>query len=395
MAHSAAALLAALVLGASVFAHNVALRLLLLALGLALAGWVSFRQRGRVDWLPPVWLPFALWAAWAAASGLWSVDPERTLKEWRNEVFYTGSMLWMCYVAAQARDAARFIVPVLALAAVAVCAVGLWDFSHGARQYRRGWHGGPGDHSSALLMLMPCAVMAGWYLRRTGAPAWQKWALWALVPLFFAGAYGTLNRTVWVGFAAQFALIGAFLAARGGAQTPAARARRTRIAAGVLVGLLAAGLLLVNLQSSQAPKGESRLALWSEIGERIGEAPLAGHGFGRGLLAESLQEELRSVSRNLWHAHNLFLDTVLQTGVVGLVLLLLLLGAVGREAWRAVRSADVRAAACGVALMTMLAGMVVRNMTDTLLARQNALLFWGLVGVLLAWSATAGASRRR
>lgn len=395
MAHTAAAALAALVLGASVFAHNVALRLLLLGLGLLLTAYVSLRERERVAWLPPVWLPFLLWAAWAAASFLWSVDPERTLKEWRNEVFYVASALWLCYVSAQARHAARIIVPVLGLAAFVVCAVGLWEFSHGARQYRSGWHGGPGDHSSTLLTLMPCAVMAGWYLRRTGAPAWTKWALWALVPVFIAAAYGTLNRTVWIGFAAEFALIGAFVAARGDAQTAAARARRRRISGGVLVALLAVGTLLVNLQSSTASKGESRLALWSEIGERIGEAPLAGHGFGRGLLAQSLQEELRAVSRNLWHAHNLFLDTLLQTGAVGLVLLLLLLGALAREAWRAARSPEVGAAACGVTLMAMLAGMVVRNMTDTLFARQNALLFWGLAGVLLAWSATAGASRRR
>jgi hypothetical protein len=33
--------------------------------------------------------------------------------------------------------------------------------------------------------------------------------------------------------------------------------------------------------------------------------------------------------------------------------------------------------------------MVVRNSTDTLLVRQNALLYWGVVGVLLAWGRQA------
>jgi hypothetical protein len=33
--------------------------------------------------------------------------------------------------------------------------------------------------------------------------------------------------------------------------------------------------------------------------------------------------------------------------------------------------------------------MVVRNSTDTLLVRQNALLYWGVVGVLLAWGGQA------
>jgi hypothetical protein len=35
----------------------------------------------------------------------------------------------------------------------------------------------------------------------------------------------------------------------------------------------------------------------------------------------------------------------------------------------------------------VLAGMLVRNMTDTLLVRQNALVFWGVVGLLLGLAA--------
>ena len=42
-------------------------------------------------------------------------------------------------------------------------------------------------------------------------------------------------------------------------------------------------------------------------------------------------------------------------------------------------------AACGTALVAVVAGMLVRNMTDVLWVRQNSLLYWGVVGVLLAW----------
>jgi hypothetical protein len=42
-----------------------------------------------------------------------------------------------------------------------------------------------------------------------------------------------------------------------------------------------------------------------------------------------------------------------------------------------------------MALLGVLAGMLVRNMTDSLLVRQNALLFWGVSGVLLAWGSTS------
>src|SRR5918996_1341301 len=98
--HIAAAVVAALFLGACLFAHNVALRL-------------------------------ALWGAWAALSIAWSYDPELSVWEWRNEVFYTGAGLWICYVAAQAPHARRIFAGVLAAAAVLAAGLAVRDFSRG------------------------------------------------------------------------------------------------------------------------------------------------------------------------------------------------------------------------------------------------------------------------
>jgi O-antigen ligase len=75
-------------------------------------------------------------------------------------------------------------------------------------------------------------------------------------------------------------------------------------------------------------------------------------------------------------------------------LLLALLAATLREGWRMARGAAPEAAACGVVLITVVVGMLVRNMTDVLLVRQNALLYWGVVGVLLAWGAGPRAAAR-
>lgn len=384
-AQTAAAAFAALFLASSLFAQNVALRLLLLGLALLLAAFVAIRERGQVRLLPPIWLPFVLWAAWAAASMIWSVDPERSFKEWRNEVFYTGCALWACYVAAQARAALRIFVPILAAAAVVVCAISLFEYAHGRKEYLTGWHGGPGDHSSTLVLLMPCALMAGWYARRAGAAAWIVPASWALAALFFLSAYTTLNRTVWIAFAVQFAVLGAFLAARG---------RPTlKLAAGVLGAMVIMGGVLLaaqaeymsNLRAATAKQQDTRFALWPEVAQHIAERPLTGHGFGRGLLRAELQEKLHRVNRNFWHAHNILLDAALQTGVVGLGLLLALFGTTVYLGWRAALSPGDDVAVCGMVLVALVAGMLVRNMTDTLLARQNALLYWGMVGVLLAW----------
>ena len=386
-AQTAAAVFAALFLASSLFAQNVALRLLLLGVALLLAAVVAVRERAHLRLLPPIWLPFVLWAAWAAASMAWSVDAERTLKEWRNEVLYTGCALWACYIAAHARAALRVFVPILAVAAVAVCAISLFEYAHGRKEYVTGWHGGPGDHSSTLVLLMPCALMAGWYARRAGAAAWIVPASWALAALFFLSAYATLNRTVWLAFAVQFAVLGAFLAARG---------RPTlKFAAGVLGAIVVMGGVLLaaqaeymsTLRSKASKQQDTRIALWPEVAQHIAERPLVGHGFGRGLLRAELQEKLRRVNPNLWHAHNILLDAALQTGVVGLGLLLAVFGATMYLGWRAAFSPSEGVATCGMVLVALVAGMLVRNMTDTLLARQNALLYWGMVGVLLAWTA--------
>jgi O-antigen ligase len=395
---TATAWVAALFLACSVFSHTVALRLLLLAAGIVLAS-IAVAKEKEIRAVPPVWIPFLLWGAWALFSYAWSMEPERTLKEWRNEVFYTAAGLWVCYVGSQARSAARVFLPVVAAAAVAACAIALRDFARGGQDYAAGWHGGPGDHSSALLVLAPCAVMAAWYLHRAGAPRWQAMTPWLVAALLLTSSYYTLNRTVWAGLVAEALLIGALLLRRSRALENVAFGTGAKIAtSSVAVVVVATGLALMLHVHAQREAvvdpasltRDSRLEVWRETVERVAEKPLVGYGFGRGILREELRAELHG-SHNLWHAHNYFLDALLQIGVPGLLLFLLLLAVTVREGWRASRDPDYGVAACAIALLGVVAGTVVRNMTDTILVRQNALLFWGVVGALLA----AGSRSRR
>jgi O-antigen ligase len=378
--HTAAALVAALFLASSMFGHTVALRLLLLGTGIVLAAIVASKK--QIDVLPPIWLPFLLWGAWALLSLAWSFEPERTWKEWRNEIFYTGAALWICYVGAQARNAPRLFLSIVSGAAALVCGVAIYAFSGSLEGYMDGWHGGPGDHSSALLTLMPCIAMAAWYFSRPGRPRWPAVLLWVLVAILFASAYTTLNRTIWGGLAIEFALIGFLVLARA----------RAKVAAMVVTLIVAAGCgaMVLNIQTQREALGakpmqrDHRLQLWPQVLERAAERPLTGYGFGRGMLGGALQKEFSSLDIHLWHAHNIFLEALIQAGAPAVVLLLFLFGAIAREGWRLARDADEAAAACGIALLAVLAGMLARNMTDTLLVRQNALLFWGMSAVLMA-----------
>ena len=383
---TATATVAALLLASSMYAHTVTLRFALLAVGIVLAALLCHRT-DDIATLPPISLPFVLWAAWAAASTAWSRDSDFTIREWRHEVFYTAAACWICYVAAQGRDAARIFGGIAGAGAIGACAIALYEFSRGLQAYAAGLHGGPGDHSSALLVIMPCVAMGGWYVLRARPRPALIAALAALAVLLIASAYTTLNRTIWLGFAAQFGLLGFMMLAR-------ARSRRpwlvpVALAAAVIACI--AVLVVVQTQrelrgAGSALAGDSRLLLWPQVLEHMVESPLTGYGFGRGMLRDALQAELRARDANLWHAHNMFFDAVLQLGLPGLALLGWLIAATLQEAWRGLRHPDDRVAACGMALAAVVVGMVVRNMTDTLLVRQNALLYWGAVGTLLGLS---------
>ena len=374
-------------LAASLFSHTVAARLLLLLCGAALAGIALWQERGSLKPLPPVWIAFALWAAWGLASLAWSIEPERSAKEWRNEVVYTGLALWICFVAAQAQNAARVVLPTVAIGITAAIGVALYTFRLGWEQYLVGLHSGPGDHSSALLTLLPCLAMAAWYASRAGGPRWVMALFGLLGVLFAASAYATLNRTVWLGVAVQLAVLGGLMLLR--SEHTAVTARRA-----VTIFASVAAILLVCFAAVQATreaagigqtvaKADHRLQLWPEILEQIGEKPFTGYGFGRGLLRDPLREDFGAIDLHLWHAHNIVLEAMIQLGIPGLIFLAILLGMLVRQGWRYSRSMDDRTLACGIALIAVVAGMLMRNMTDTLFVRQNALLFWGVAGVLL------------
>ena len=467
-----AAWCAALLLAANLFAHTVALRLLLLVAGCALAALALARgpaggAPSQVRALPWLLLPFALWAAWAALSIRWSIDPARSLKEFKNEVLYTSVAFWLCYVAAQARGAPRAFLAVLSIGAVGVCAVGIYQFWFPAHEIRALdlWVG-PGDRSSELLTLMPGALAGAWLSRKLGKPRALGAAALALAALFALSAFTTLNRTVWIGFSVELIIIGALLlprlgrpfgtrakvAAGLGALAGAWLSRklgmprglgaaalalaalfalsafttlnrtvwigfsveliiigalllprlgrpfgtRAKVAAGLGALAIVAGGIAVMIAVQQERFGphvertlekDPRLDVWAAAIRMIERRPLTGLGFGRGIERHILRAEFpnRYHEYSLWHAHNVLLEVGVELGIPGMALLILLLAATLYQGWKLARGPDQIAAACGVALIAVVAGTLVRNMTDVLWVRQNSLLYWGVVGALLAW----------
>ncbi len=396
---------AALFLAATLFSHSVALRLLSLLLGLALViaelvrAKLARRDAG-VQALPPLLVPILLWAAWAGLSVLWSQEPARSQKEFQNEVVYVFLGFWLCYVAAQAQSARRVMGIVLGATGVLACVVGIYVYlAPVAPPWLSRLASGPGDQSSAMLTLMPCALLAIWLARNEAWPRSHRLALWTLPPLILIAAYVTLNRTVWIGFAVEFCVIAALLMLRP-EFGPVLRPWRAKALAGLVATVVGGGVALAMVQVQekrleQVPglvlAKDPRPEIWGTAVGIIKERPLTGLGFGRGIARQTLVEEL-GVGQ-FWHAHNLVLESAIGSGIPGAALLLLLIGMTAYQGWRLAQGKNAGAAAYGIALVAVVAGMLVRNLTDAQLVRQNALLYWGLVGALLAFGTVRRASK--
>lgn len=400
-----AAWCAALFLASTLFSHTVALRLILLLAGVMLlaadAIWRRWRARdpGGIAYLPPLLLPFGLWAAWAALSFLWTLDPGLTRKELQNEVGYAFLAYWLCFAAAQAAGSARVILGTAALGALGVCTLALlavWTTPSGTLG---SLYGGPGAFASTLLILFPCTLAVTWYAMRRKWRAVLIGLAVALLPLYVLAGYAAHNRIFWFALAAQIVLF-VLLLLLGAPSSSSSPRRHSRSFVVSLAALAVAGaaVMAIKVQGERfgSAPGEMaqdvRIALWQSVLGRIAERPLTGSGFGRGMARHELRQEFGNPY--FWHSHNQFLDTALQLGWTGLALLLLLLGWTARLGWRLVRSPRDAAFACGCALLAVLAGMVIRNLTDVLWVRQSALLYWGTVGVLLGWGTRASALRQ-
>jgi O-antigen ligase len=339
-------------------------------------------------------LALGIWVAWSVASLAWSVAPDLTAAELRREVGWSVVTIATFYAAAA--DAASFRTLVgVALATFAVAALVALGLTFAPSGWDPGrWHAGVGSYSTyvvlvapllmTLLAPAPAGFAGGWPSRIAGL---------VLLALLLATARRTENRMVWVALAAVFATASASAALRW--RVTLARAP-LRWSAPLIVLLVVLGVLFVDAvrerAASQYPGrasvGETlthdpRLALWDYTAERIRERPLAGHGFGKAILETEFREALHDPL--LSHAHNVFMSQWLQVGAVGLAAFVAMLGALGWRFSCFLRSPDDTLAFVGLVGVSVLAGFVVKNLTDDFFVRSNAKEFWAIAAMLLGF----------
>lgn len=242
---------------------------------------------------------------------------------------------------------------------------------------------GPALNSASLGIMLTICFWAAWMLwPRLTRPA--QLAMAGLFALIAGGVFLTFTRSTWIGLAGGIAVIPLF-------QLP--KQWRGVLAIGVVmagaVGMIAFGERVTDLgrkdSDGSAEHSVYQRASFVYVSMRMfRDAPVFGHGFSRFydlkmpyLADRSQQLELESL-RKLDH-HNTFLSVLVETGIVGFTLLVALLAAWGRAAWRLARDASPESWERGqglFALATLIAYMASALFHDlTLSATEHWLLF--------------------
>lgn len=393
---AAAAYLALLPTNAATFIRSV---LFGVAAALALS-LLAARSRGRGERIPspgsPLLIALAVWCLWNVASIAWSVHPMFSATELRREMVWGLLIAVSYYVAARDAQAWQTLVAaaLASFALFAALAIGLatsiggWDAGH--------WHAGVGAFSTYLVMVAPFLMTlvapppAGF-----GDRASSMLLAIILLILMLATARLSDNRMVWVALAAVFATAATLSAIRWRAAIGRAPMRwlAAPLALLVIIGALFAETALDKARAhfpaqttlTQTFTDDPRIQLWDRTIELISGRPWLGYGFGKSILQHELKEELRDPM--MTHAHNLFVSQWLQTGYIGFAAFAALMGTLLWRYIRFFRARDDATAVIGVIGIALLAGFVVKNLTDDFLVRSNSKEFWALNAVLLGFGA--------
>jgi O-antigen ligase len=362
-------------------------------------GWSLWEGRrlpeARIP-LPPwsVTLTVAAWFAWSALSYFWSVKPHYTAGQLMREGAENALLIIAFYIASCDRVIfRRFVATALAsFVIMATLAIG-YALTPG------GWdptqkHNGVGPYSTYVVLTAPLLLALIAPTPVGVRPRRRALALGgALLVLVVATARLTDNRMVWVALAAVFATAAIVSAVRWPHTFMRSPWRWLAPVAALMVilGFAFADAARERAEVDYPPntsveatiKADPRIRLWHQIYGRIGDRVWQGYGFGRRIQAEEIVSEL--ADQQLTHAHNLFASQWLQTGAVGVALFVAMLGAIAATFVRYARARDDILAFLGVAGLSLLAGFVVKNLTDDFFFRSNAKEFWAMLAILIGF----------
>ncbi len=294
-------------------------------------------SRGATLKFGPAMILMAFCLTLVMASFLWSIEPEKTGRELVRIVVYAGLAFAMAM-----RFRPREIVLILALMASAsvVVACGAEILTGSFRPWRSGYRLHGTLHTNVLASHAMVTILAAFAFLRDSR---RRWLIATVLLAMLLVILLTKTRGAIVTSTAGVCAI--YLAGR--------PFRSSVLAASLLgVSLSAAALLVVvaghGIQSrvqETLALGRSegvatltgRLPLWKTLWRESRDRRWLGYGYGAFFTTERMQQLEEELQWYPGHAHSAYLQTVLDIGLVGAALMLALIVANLRRAYRLVR----------------------------------------------------------
>ena len=350
---------------------SAALRLLLVPAIVLAFGLTALRLRQTAAMLLRLpWLPLLI--AWVWASVAWSIDPATTV---RRAFAFTAYTLIAVHLAMRfPPERIIFLLAVVCLGQLLLSVAFALVLPAYAYMPDGGQLRGIFTHKNSMgeLLLMAGAVFAATWPGRLI----PRWLAGAGLVLVFALALPTGSATA----LALLVLLSALLAALLALRLPHHLAGLL-ISGGLCLGAVAAAFIILEPKAILELLGRDatltgRAQLWAFVDQLIAERPWLGYGY-RAVFAQPWVQHwvVNALGWPAPHAHNGYREIMLDLGLVGLLLVLpILLGTLVR----AVRRLVVRADALAVFGFLVLAGYLLRNLTEADLLHQTKLV-WVLV----------------
>jgi exopolysaccharide production protein ExoQ len=348
-------------------------------LGSMLLAAVRWRSVAIVARRHPLTLALVLLAVVSTA---WSVDPATTL---RRSFALFGTTLFGLYLAARynVRGMLKLLATALGIAAVmsVVAAVALPAYGLDTGVYSTNWRGVYSQKNN-LGEIMVVATIAFLLVWRTAER--RRW-----LALGGAGLCGALvllsgSKTGLGVLILLFALAGLFRALRWSYTVAIPALIGVTFVAGVAgVWFLAnAEGILTSLGKDATLTG--RTPMWAAILDMVARRPWLGYGYSAfwGGMDSAAAPVFRAIGWVTPHAHNGYLDVMVQLGIAGLTLFL---AGLWIAAYNAVRDLRATPTADGLWAPLFLTFMILYNITETTLLQQNNI-YWALyTATVFSW----------
>lgn len=357
---------------------------------LLLADWATGRRERESAQPPPAPFRVAVWGLVASffLSSVWALS--------RFDAFGTSlgyalaHLFGLSYAYRTERQQpgsflrSLWLVP---LTGAAHAAYGLYQFANGMRR-AVGVHDNPNAFGTAMLIALFLGVVA-----LTSAQGRIRWLVWPYIALVAGGLLASGSRGSWLGAAAGAVV---FAAAYVLVRRDTLRAQALKAAAVVVLLALAVGLSVAAwgddyLQSRFSSifdlnRNQDRVVLYRTVWNMFKAYPLTGVGPNN---IKHHYDHFVVVDGRYQHhgmAHNMFLQSLSETGLIGTAFLLLLL-----FCWF-VLGFPRGGSAAYLGLYALLAALVVRDQVDGASVNLNILFFMTWLGATLV---AAGARRQQ